>query len=204
MGSKFTMEPKSIIMHFVLMLLTLQLSSHVGAVDIIFWGSYSSCSGSAYSCYGIYSDVCCTGYGGSVSVTTDSGSGCLGADYYVGEDCNNSDDFYTTTGDNYCLSGKDFRGADWFNACSRRRSLLGASGSKRRACKGQMKPNAVLFTEDGSQGHWALLSANGDAEELYSQLKNVEDGKKLEWMKAQGATYKAFDSTLKVQTKKID
>lgn len=188
------------IMHALVLLFLLRTSSLVWAVDITFYESTSGCHGVGYSCYGVDTSTCCVTdslSGGSVSVTTNYGAGCLGAKYYEYGDCRRGTYLDTTYG-NFCYYGGGFTAAYWFNTC-RRRSLLSERESKTPACTGQTKPNAVVFTEDGTKGHWILTSSN--VNELYSQLKNVNDAEKLDWIKSKGASYKELDANLQLEIK---
>jgi hypothetical protein len=161
--------------------LLLQLTSLVGAVDIIFYESTSQCSGSGYAFNGIAEQTCCVVSaqdGGSVLVTSASSN--TASRFYRGGSCANQ---VGTGSGNYCLLGGQFTGAYWYSA--RRRSLLGDAGSVK--CDSQMKPTGVVYTEDASQGHWMLTCS--DAAELFSQMKNVTDAEKANWLITRGATY---------------
>lgn len=161
-------------------LLLLQLTSLVGAVDIIFYTSTSACSGGGYSFNGVAAQVCCAvsaSSGGSVLVTSASSS--VASRFYRGGACATQ---VGTGSGNFCLLGGQFTGAYWFN--SRRRSLLGDI-----KCESAMKPTGVVYTEDASQGHWMLTCSSDAAAELFSQMQNVTDAEKVNWLMARGATY---------------
>lgn len=170
------------IAYALLPVLLLQLTSLVGAVDIIFYTSTSACSGDGYSFNGVAAQVCCAvsaSSGGSVLVTSASSS--VASRFYRGGACTTQ---VGTGSGNFCLVGGQFTGAFWFNG-SRRRSLLGDAGSNK--CDSVMKPTGVVYTEDASQGHWMLTCS--DAAELFSQMQNVTDAEKVNWLMARGATY---------------
>lgn len=173
---------KAMIAYALVPVLLLQLTSLVGAVDIIFYESTSACSGPGYTFNNIAAQVCCevsASDGGSVFVTSASSS--TASLFYRGGGCTSQ---VGTGSGNFCLLGGQFTGAYWYNA--RRRSLLGEAGSFN--CDGQMKkPTGVVYTDDASKGHWSLTCS--DAAELFSQMKNVTDGEKASWLIARGATY---------------
>lgn len=183
---------------FVLLLLTSPVRAEV---DISFYENVYGCSGTGYSCYNIESNTCCyvdAVEGGTVLVSSSSGSGCLGSGYYRYGSCNTL--VYSSSG-NTCLTGGtgDFTGANWYNECSRRRSLLSGRANNHAPCTKRVKPTGVVFTEDASQGNWILHGAS-NVTELYAQLKTVPAGEKVAWFKSQGATYKAFTSDGKLES----
>ena len=169
------------IAYALLPVLLLQLTSLVGAVDIIFYTRTSACSGGGYSFNGVAARVCCAvsaSDGGSVLVTSASSS--VHSRFFRGGACANQ---VGTGSGNFCLVGGRFTGAFWFNG--RRRSLLGDAASNE--CDSVMKPTGVVYTEDASKGHWMLTCS--DAADLFSQMQNVTDAEKVNWLRARGATY---------------
>ena len=131
---------------------------------------------------GVAAQVCCAvsaSSGGSVLVTSASSS--VASRFYRDGACTTQ---VGTGSGNFCIVGGQFTGAYWFNG--RRRSLLGDAGSIK--CDSAMKPTGVVYTEDASQGHW-MLTCSSDAAELFSQMQNVTDAEKVNWLMARGATY---------------
>ncbi|CAM6108977.1 unnamed protein product [Calypogeia fissa] len=160
-------------------MLLLQFSSLVAAVDIIFFQDPSKCSGGGFSFNSVGPNVCCAVSakdGGSVLVTS-AGAG-VASKFFRGGAC--ATEVGSGSG-NTCEVGGQFTGASWFNA--RRRSLLGNS----QTCNSQMKPTGVVYTEDGANGNWILKTE--EAAGIYSHMQNIPDAEKAGWLQSHGATY---------------
>ncbi|OAE27658.1 hypothetical protein AXG93_4757s1010 [Marchantia polymorpha subsp. ruderalis] len=96
---------------------------------------------------------------------------------------------------NICYVGGGFTSGYWYQSC-RRRSLLRATESDMTKCQSEAKPTGVVFTEDSTKGSWILKSSNAD--ELFSQLENLPEGEKANWLKSNGASFTA--STMVTKT----
>lgn len=168
-----------------------QFSSLVGAKTNITFYIPDTCGGAGYSCIDIESNRCCyfgqSSSAGSVTVLSDSISDeCIGGYYYYDGACTTQ--VLQSTSGPYCAGVGFYTGAKWFNTCNRRRSLSELD-SETSTSDSPMKPNAVVFTDDGNKGNWVLPSSN--ATELFSIFTSVPDEEKLNWIKSQGAIYES-------------
>ncbi|OAE23275.1 hypothetical protein AXG93_2193s1020 [Marchantia polymorpha subsp. ruderalis] len=86
--------------------------------------------------------------------------------------------------------------------CSARRNLSQIPSfshvrlSDMTKCQREAKPTGVVFTEDSTKGSWILKSSN--AHNLFSQLENLPEGEKVNWLKSNGASFSA--STIVTET----
>ncbi|BFI19389.1 hypothetical protein MPTK1_7g02903 [Marchantia polymorpha subsp. ruderalis] len=166
-------------------------STMADAVDIIFYSNTGACSGSGYSFNGIARQVCCVANGGSVLFR--DMDGCKTSRVYRNGGCNNNQ-VGSATG-NICYVGGGFTSGYWYQSC-RRRSLLDDATSDMTKCLSQAKPTGLVFTEDSSKGSWILKSSN--AVELSSQVENMTDAEKVNWFKANGASFENTSVTQNV------
>lgn len=152
--------------------------ANVGAVDIIFYDQTDACGGTGFSFNGVDAQVCCLADGGSVLVT--SSDSCKTSQVYRNGGCSDNTPTLTGTG-NICYIGGAYTAAFWFNSC-RRRSLLSDDG-----CTSQGNPSGVVFTHDAAKGNWVLESS--DAADLHSQLSDISDAEKVNWLQTRGAIF---------------
>ncbi|OAE27659.1 hypothetical protein AXG93_4757s1020 [Marchantia polymorpha subsp. ruderalis] len=169
-------------MYLIVPLVLLGLSTMAGAVDIIFYSDSGACSGSGYSFNGIGGQICCIANGGSVLFR--DMDGCKTSLVYRNGGCD-SGQVGSATG-NTCYVGGGFTSGYWYQSC-RRRSLLNDATPDMSKCVSQAKPTGLVFTEDSSKGSWILKPSN--AVELSSQVENMTDAEKVNWFKANGASF---------------
>jgi hypothetical protein len=162
------------------LLSVLLLASLAGAVDIQFLSDDTGCDGSSIGCYNVDSNVCCyasASQGNSVLISNADNT--VVSNLYRDGGCATYTDFSTGS---TCFLGGGFTGAFWYPQS--RRLLLTAGHSK---CDSQKGADSVFYSEDHTKGSWVLTSSNAD--QLYSELKNVSDSEKVDWLKSHGAFY---------------
>jgi hypothetical protein len=148
------------IMCALLPVLLMELSSMVGAVDIIFYESTSACNGNGFAFNSIGPQSCAevsAKDSGAVLVTSTSGSS-QKSQFYRDGGCT------TQSGSgsgNFCLVGGQFTGAFWFNA--------GLPSFFSNNCHSQAKPTGIVYTDDGTKGNWILTTS--EAEKMYAQMQ---------------------------------
>lgn len=170
----------------ILFLLTSSPSTE--GLDIIFHATHD-CSDAGIQCTDAPAYHCCKvdSTKAWVALQIVGGSSCTSTRTFYGGTCTT---FNTLAVGNGCFDVLTITGADYFDSCRSRRSLLArelVEPVTPSDCKGQIHPDAVTFTELGGKGKWVLKSPN--ATQLYLQLNDLPEEEKKCWLQSQGAVH---------------